>query len=99
MERLVLEVGRVARSLQGRDAGRFFVVVEVADEQYVLLADGLTRKIARPKKKKIKHLQAKPVRMDDLEALRARGVLQDATLRRFLRENGFGLDQPLCKED
>lgn len=99
MERLPMEIGRAVRSVQGRDADRCFVILQVLDEQYVLMADGLTRKLAHPKKKKIKHLRPKPVRMDNLEELQARNVLQDATIRKFLEQNGLGLDQPLCKED
>ncbi len=99
MERLPMEIGRAVRSVQGRDADRCFVILQVLDEQYVLMADGLTRKLAHPKKKKIKHLRPKPVRMDNLEELQARHVLQDATIRKFLEQNGLGIDQPLCKED
>lgn len=99
MERLPVEIGRVVCSRQGRDANRCFVILQVLDDQFVLMADGLTRKLDHPKKKKIKHLWLKPVRMDHLEELKARNCLQDASIRRFLNENGFGIDQPLCKED
>ena len=61
MDRLTMVPGRVVLSTQGRDAGRYFVVLSVIDEQFVLMADGLTRKIAHPKKKKVKHLRPKPI--------------------------------------
>lgn len=99
MDRLTFDTGRVVLSTQGRDEGRAFVILSVLDDQYVMMADGLTRKLAHPKKKKIKHLKPKPVRMDHLEALRAANTLQDASIRNFLKENGLGIDQPLCKED
>lgn len=99
MERLPIETGRVVLSTQGRDEGRYFVILQVLDEQFVLMADGLTRKLDHPKKKKIKHLKTKPVRMDALETLRSSNTLQDASIRKFLTENGLGIDQPLCKED
>ena len=57
MDRLTMIPGRVVLSTQGRDEGRYFVVLEVIDENFVLMADGLTRKIAHPKKKKVKHLK------------------------------------------
>ena len=50
MERLSFEVGRVVLSRQGRDAGRFFIILQVVDDQFVMMADGLTRKLAHPKK-------------------------------------------------
>ena len=55
MERLPMEIGRAVQSLQGRDAGRCFVILQVVDDQFVLMADGLTRKLDHPKKKKVKH--------------------------------------------
>ena len=99
MERLPIEIGRVVESRQGRDAGRFFVILQVVDEEFVLMADGLTRKLDHLKKKKVKHLRAKPVRMDELTELAATNRLKDSDVRTFLAKNGFGLDQPLCKED
>lgn len=44
----------VVLSLSGRDRGKLFLVVGVEDE-YVFLADGKTRRIEKPKKKKRKH--------------------------------------------
>ena len=98
MERLPFEIGRVVQSRQGRDAGRCFVILQVVDDQFVLMADGLTRKLDHPKKKKVKHLHPKPVRMEGVEdGLRSHQLL-DSDLRKFLRANGLEIDQPLCKE-
>ena len=99
MERLPMELGRVVLSRQGRDAGRFFVILQVVDDEFVMMSDGLTRKLDHPKKKKIKHLRAKPVRMDELTLLADQNRLKDSDVRTFLEKNGFGIDQPLCKED
>ena len=98
MERLPMETGRAVQSLQGRDAGRCFVILQVVDDQFVLMADGLTRKLDHPKKKKIKHLHAKPVRMEGVEDGLKSHQLLDSDLRKFLRLNGLEIDQPLCKE-
>ena len=40
----------------GRDKNSYFIVVEI-EENYVYLVDGSIRKIDRPKKKKIKHIE------------------------------------------
>ena len=98
MERLAFEIGRAVQSRQGRDAGRCFVILQVVDEQFVMMADGLTRKLDHPKKKKIKHLHPKPVRMEGLEEALASHQLLDSDLRKFLQANGLEIDQPLCKE-
>ena len=98
MERLPMETGRAVQSLQGRDAGRCVVILQVVDDQFVLMADGLTRKLDHPKKKKFKHLHPKPVRMEGVEDGLKSHQLLDSDLRKFLRANGLEIDQPLCKE-
>lgn len=97
MERLPLDIGRVVKSRQGRDAGRYFVILQVVDDQFVLLSDGLTRKLDHLKKKKVKHLQPKPLRMD-VQSLLDTNQLKDSDIRTYLKENGLEIDQPLCKE-
>lgn len=97
MERLPLDIGRVVKSRQGRDAGRYFVILQVVDDQFVLLSDGLTRKLDHLKKKKVKHLQPKPLWMD-VQSLLDTNQLKDSDIRAFLKENGLEIDQPLCKE-
>ena len=43
-------------SKAGRDKGQLFFVID-ADEQYVYLADGKSRKLEKPKRKKRRHVQ------------------------------------------
>ena len=82
------EPGRVVESTQGRDKGYFFLVLEAA-EGIATIADGKRHKLENPKKKKTKHLRAKPVLLD-LKALRPEGgALQNSDLRRALEANGF----------
>jgi len=49
-------VGQIVVSRAGRDAGRAFVVAKVIDDLYVEICDGDLRKVEKPKRKKIKHL-------------------------------------------
>ena len=95
MNRIPFEPGRIVQSTQGRDKGRSFVVIRVIDEEFVMMADGLTRKLDHQKKKKVKHLHAKPVLMEGLND----PCLKDSDLRKVLKENGLAIDQQLCKED
>ena len=92
------ERGRVVQSTQGRDKGGYFLVLGPAEAaDHVLVADGLTHQLAKPKKKKIKHLRAHPV-LIDLERIRPEGgPIQDSDLRRTLRENGFESDTRCAK--
>jgi ribosomal protein L14E/L6E/L27E len=48
--------GMIVRSAAGRDKGNFLVVLK-ADDEFVYLADGKERKLASPKKKRIKHVK------------------------------------------
>ncbi len=51
-----LSLGQVVYSKAGRDKGRYMVIIEKIDAQYVKVADGGTRKVEKAKKKKLKHL-------------------------------------------
>lgn len=56
-----LEPGQLVISIQGRDKGSPFVVLEIEETPhgiYVYLADGKKRKVHQPKRKNIKHLKA-----------------------------------------
>lgn len=57
-------LGKVVYSKSGRDRGRMFVIVEVVNESFVLIADGDLRKIENPKVKNVKHLVFTTTRAD-----------------------------------
>lgn len=52
-----LRLGQIVCSKSGRDKDRLFIIVDILDHEYVLIADGDLRKVEKPKKKKVKHLQ------------------------------------------
>lgn len=53
-----IKQGSVVYSVQGRDKGNFYICVSVADGgQFVWLSDGKNHKLAKPKKKNVKHLK------------------------------------------
>ncbi len=53
-----IEPGRVVLSKCGRDGGRRFIIIQIIDDDFVLVADGSTHKLIKPKKKRVKHLKA-----------------------------------------
>jgi len=69
-----LTLGRLVLSRAGRDKGHYFLIVGVEGEEFVLLSDGDTRKILRPKKKKIKHVRLKPSVCEDIADRFQRGA-------------------------
>ncbi len=52
-----INLGQIVYSTAGRDRGRYFIVVDIIDDQYVMIVDGDLRKIEKPKKKKLKHIK------------------------------------------
>ena len=49
-------IGSIVKSKAGRDKGDLFIVLR-REGEYTYLANGDLRKVDKPKKKKIKHLQ------------------------------------------
>lgn len=70
--------GRVVRSIAGRDAGVFYVVLEDRDGR-VLLADGKCRPLERPKCKSRRHIRKTNT------VLELSGAATNKMLRRALR--------------
>jgi large subunit ribosomal protein L14e len=82
----VHELGRVVLSRQGHDKGKAFVVIGLVDEKYVLIADGDSRKLEKPKKKQAKHLVPKPyVTAEILDAILRRAQTADSDIRKALK--------------
>lgn len=50
--------GQLVESRSGRDSGRLYLVMNDIGEKYVLVADGVVRRLENPKKKNIKHLKS-----------------------------------------
>lgn len=81
------EAGRVVVSKQGHDRGRRFLIVELIDEQFALIADGDTRKLDHLKKKKLKHLRTEPqIVTGVLTAIKSRAQTADSAIRKALKD-------------
>ncbi len=79
--------GRIATSLAGRDKGTRYAIIGTAGHDSVLLSDGKLHKAAKPKKKKIKHLQLEAGKIENMEnILLLPGGTTDAALRRALKK-------------
>ena len=90
MNSFPMEVGRVVFSRAGRDQGHYFVIVDVIDEEYVAIANGCLRKVDNPKKKKIKHLVAKPELLEEIrEKIFAKKRIFDSEVRNRLDAIGY----------
>jgi ribosomal protein L14E/L6E/L27E len=73
--------------LRGRDAGNFAVVVGFEEPHFVLLADGNKRKIDRPKKKNLKHIQVtNTIDQEIADSIKSHGRVNNARLRYALNQ-------------
>ncbi len=59
-------VGGICQSKQGRDKGRYYLIVGIEQGGLIAVTDGNFKKLAAPKKKNIKHLRLLP---DKAEAI------------------------------
>lgn len=77
----------VALSLAGRDTGNIYLVFELIDEKYLLLIDGKSRTISKPKRKKIKHIQVIGNATSEFEGVfEDKSKTNDAKIRKILKE-------------
>lgn len=53
----LLNIGDIVVSIAGHDESKYAIVISVINEQFVLIADGKLRTVAKPKLKKVKHLR------------------------------------------
>lgn len=53
----MLNIGDIVISKQGHDKKDILVIIELVNERFVLVSDGLKRTIQNPKLKNIKHLK------------------------------------------
>ena len=72
--------GLIVCAMAGRDRGRYFVVLE-AEGGYALIADGKSRKLAKPKKKNAKHLRVtgKEIALTQITDKKLRNLLKEFT--------------------
>jgi len=79
-------LGSVAISNAGHDKGKLYIIVKLESEEFVYLADGVSKKTTNPKKKRVKHinmLQAKICEKSLTKLLN--GKLSDNEIHKFLK--------------
>lgn len=79
-----LSIGQLVKSKSGRDKEECFIVYDIIDKNYVLLVDGKLRKLSKPKKKKIKHLQKYDIIIDNFNDMKEQENFNDALIRRLI---------------
>ena len=85
-----MEIARsdIVRSIAGRDQGKLFFVVDT-DGEFLMLADGKTRRLENPKRKKRKHTEfVDRVDCRVSEKIRSEEKVTNSELRRTLAAYG-----------
>ncbi len=57
MEKKSFSPGNIVLSLKGRDSGKKYMIIEIVNPDFALIADGSCRKLSNPKLKRIKHFK------------------------------------------
>ncbi|MBQ8929938.1 MAG: KOW domain-containing RNA-binding protein [Oscillospiraceae bacterium] len=79
---MAFQVGNIVVSPNGRDKGKVFYIVSI-EEDYAFIADGRGRRLEKPKKKKLRHLQFRADGSDRVaEKLRNGEKLTNIEIRR-----------------
>ncbi|MGI6084695.1 MAG: RNA-binding protein [Acetivibrionales bacterium] len=80
-------IGRYVWSKSGRDKDRLLIIIDIYDDQHVLVADGELRRAAKPKKKKLKHLNITNKVAEEInEIVTMKKKLLDADLQRAINK-------------
>lgn len=83
-------IGKVVRSKAGRDVDHLYVVIGQLDSDYVLIVNGKTKTLEKPKKKKIKHLDFLSTLDDKFKpAIDLKNKCTDLEIKRFLKFEGI----------
>lgn len=83
-------IGKIVLSKAGRDKNHLYILIRQLTPDYVLVANGITKTVNMPKKKKIKHL----VIFDDMDVEVKTAIINndkstDLKIKKFLKLKGI----------
>ena len=90
-----MDIANLVQATAGREQGKYFFVLET-DGEYLLLADGKSRKVEAPKRKKQKHVRFIAESCDPVaEKIRSKEKITNSELRKAIAalESGGNQDQ------
>lgn len=74
-----LMIGDIVMSTSGRGKGRYYIVIEIVDHEYVRIADGRNHKIDKSKLKKNLHL----IKVGETKE---KNIFTDAMIKKYIKE-------------
>lgn len=91
-----MQPGQVVYSISGRDAGHYFIVVDI-DGKFVYIYDGKLRTLDKVKRKNILHVNAVDEINNELRNRIREGVATNKEIRRYLSKFYTGQNSLECK--
>lgn len=83
----MISSGMIVYSVKGRDKDHYYMVLENIGDGFILVVDGVYRKLANPKKKNVKHVEMSGIIIDVLkDKIQQEKMIQDSEIARHLRE-------------
>lgn len=83
-------IGKIVLSKAGRDKNHLYVVIGLIDQEYLFLANGDTKTVINPKRKKVKHLSVIEDVNDEIKtAILNNDKSTDLQIKRFLKLKGI----------
>ena len=83
-------IGKVVLSKAGRDKNHLYTVIGIINSEYILLANGDTKTLDKPKKKKVKHLSFLSEVNDEIKsAIVNKDKSTDLKIKSFLKLKGI----------
>ncbi len=84
-------LGKVVHSTAGRDMHKKFIVVGILGNEYVYISDGELRKIGKPKKKKVKHLNFTGIVAEEIrDIILSEKEVTNSKIKIFLQSEDIG---------
>lgn len=82
-----MEIGDLVISKCGRDKGGVFLITAINGD-YAFLVDGVLRKLAKPKKKKIKHIKPLNTKAEGIAGkIKDNKQIFDSEIKAFIRRS------------
>lgn len=78
-----MEIGQIVYATKGRDAGKYFIIIDM-DDKFVYIVDGKTRRLEKPKKKNKSHVKAAKQIIPEIREKLKKSELTDREIQEIL---------------
>jgi len=81
------QIGEIVQIIQGRETGKYGIILGFENDRFLLIADGDKRKFDKPKKKNMRHVQSTGyISKDAISSLEETGKLTNGKMRYIIHD-------------